>query len=153
MNELKKIYENHLKAEIDKTKKQLEDKIKNLEKIENGINNCWEIEFKCPEKKKDTLCPKCTKVLPRIYESCSNGQYANKYEFPPNMSKELQEKVKQNKNGCTEWRKKIFHGACGCGGYVVCKCGYEYHFCLSTNDLETCKYCGRKTTRVSSGIY
>jgi len=95
----------------------------------------------------DAVCPKCTFVVPIVHNYKNEISMA----YPYNMgivlkiliNKHIAEKSPLAVKGCIEWKKKDVMSACGCGGTEWCECGYNYSYCIPSDEHKCC-FCGRE---------
>lgn len=148
LNEKERESIKHMREMVDADIKKTEDKLKDLRELSSQLfNYSWDNVFKCPEGFDPTVCIDCKFALPQISETSffNEGKTIHSYmwRYPGNIEEKTY--VGSADRYCIEWRKKVIHGACGCGGELACDCGYWADFCYHPPDKK-CPFCGKELT-------
>lgn len=94
----------------------------NSKLVENGDNYAKELNFECPYFKDNRSCIDC--------QIAKRGTWSD------------ETRLWTYTGVCTEWQKKHWPGACGCGGYYECECGFKEWFCFEFGRIN-CPFCGK----------
>jgi len=103
----------------------------NLSHVENGNKYAKELNFKCPYYTNDRSCTGC-----KIAKHGTWNDETKSWSYT---------------GTCTEWQKKHWPGACGCGGYYECECGFKEWFCIEIGRIY-CPFCGKLVKKILTGM-